>query len=139
MVTVAVRAPTLTGAKPKVSVQLDPAGSGAVVLQALVRVKAVGLVPPSAMLVKLIGVLPALVSVTTLGLELVPVTCEPKATVLLENVSAVTLGSLAEPPPPHPARRKKHEARTASERLLRSMGDLILRFLGNLDYRGRWC
>jgi hypothetical protein len=121
-VTVAVKELAAVGRKPKVSVQLDPAGSGAVVLQAFVRVKAVGLVPPRAMLVKLIAALPALVSVTTLGLALVPVTCGPKATVVLESVSAVTLGTLAEPPPPHPAMRKKQEARTASERFLRSMG-----------------
>jgi hypothetical protein len=52
------------------------------------------------------------------------VTCGAKATVLLERVRAVTLGTLAEPPPLHPAIRNKQEARTASGRFLRSIGDL---------------
>jgi len=122
IVAVPVSEPAVVGRKPKVRVQLAPATRGAEVLQVLVRVKLA--VAARAMLVKLIDVLPALVSVTVLALALVPTVCEPKATAVLESVSAVTLVTLGEPPPLHPAMRKKQGARTASERFLRSIGDL---------------
>jgi hypothetical protein len=119
MVTVAASAPIAAGVKPKVNTQLEPAASE--VPQALVIVKLV--VALRVMLLKLIGVLPAFESVTGIAVAAVPTACEPKVTVALENVSAVTLGVAVEPPPPQPAMRMKQKAMTGSERRLRSMDD----------------
>jgi hypothetical protein len=133
-VIVALKFPILGGVN--VSANEHWAAGASEAPQVLVIPNTEAFVPPSATLVKVRAVVPVFVSVIAFRRELLLMPAvEERLTVMVEidRAAVVTGAVLGVPPPLHPARRTKHEARTASERRLRSMGDPdFLRLFGNL-------